>query len=413
LTGQKQVLELLARGVPLADVLASLVRLIEDQSEGILGSVLVRRLGEDTFYLGVGPSLPESYVAVLAQAPTVPPYLGPCGRAAHLGEDVATPDIGSDERWPEEWRQVASEIGLRTCYSAPIFASDGTVLGSFAAYRREYRDPEALDRQLLEMATHLAGIAIERKAAEEEIRRLNAELERRVVERTAQLEETNRELEMFAYSVSHDLRAPLRGIDGFSRVLADDYNEVLDETAQSYLQRIRDGAGRMAKLIDDLLDLSRMSRSRMRREQVDLSALARNVVERLRGREPERTVDAVIQEGLTASGDHGLLEIVLENLLGNAWKFTRDADSCRVECGSTQADGERVYFVRDNGAGFDMRYADKLFSAFQRLHSPADFEGTGIGLAIVQRIVHRHGGRVWAEAEVGTGAAFHFTLPHE
>jgi len=249
------------------------------------------------------------------------------------------------------------------------------------------------------------------KRAEEEIRRLNAELEQRVVERTAQLEATNKELEAFSYSVSHDLRAPLRGIDGFSRVLEEDFAGKLDETGRSHLQRVRAAAQRMGALIDDMLMLSQVTRKEMRRELVDLSALAESIAAELRKAEPERHAEFRITPGLAAKGDPVLLRAVLENLLGNAWKFTSKRPEATIEFGRIASNGDdNAYFVRDNGAGFDMAYASKLFGAFQRLHAAAEFRGTGIGLATVQRIVRRHGGRAWAEGAVDKGATFYFTL---
>ncbi len=251
----------------------------------------------------------------------------------------------------------------------------------------------------------------DRREAEEKLREAREELEQRVRERTAQLEATVKELEAFSYSVSHDLRAPLRGIDGFSQALLEDYqNKTLDDTGRHYLERIRKGAQRMGYLIDDMLKLARVTRSEFHTEPADLSRMISKITENLRQRDPERMVEVIIQERILTTVDPHLMRIAMTNLLENAWKFTGGKSPARIEFGTTVLSGETVYFFRDNGVGFDMAYADKLFGAFQRLHSVAEFPGTGIGLATVQRIIHRHGGHVWAEAETGKGATFFFTL---
>jgi PAS domain S-box-containing protein len=250
----------------------------------------------------------------------------------------------------------------------------------------------------------------ERMRAENEIRRLNEELEQRVRDRTAELEAANRELEAFSYSISHDLRAPLRGIDGWSLALAEDYGGQLDARAQQYLERVRSETRRMGTLIEDLLELSRLTRSDMRRQAVDLSMIAEDIAVRLIAANPSRRIEFQIDPGMTAHGDAGLLEAALTNLLGNAVKFTGPRDVGRIHFGLCEQKGAAAFFIRDNGVGFDMSYAGKLFGAFQRLHKASDFPGTGIGLATVQRIIHRHGGRVWADAGVDQGATFYFTI---
>lgn len=238
----------------------------------------------------------------------------------------------------------------------------------------------------------------------------HGELERRVEERTAQLTHANHELESFSYSVSHDLRAPLRSIDGFSQALLEDCEPQLDAAGKDYLRRIRGSTQRMGVLIDDLLSLARVSRAKIEKRSVDASALAASIVAHLRERDPGRNVEVQIEEGVQAWADPGLLAVVLENLLNNAWKFTSKRDRAFIEFGKSRNNGACPYFVRDNGAGFDPKYADRLFGAFQRLHPMTDFPGTGVGLATVQRIIARHGGAVWAESGVDRGAAFYFTL---
>ncbi|NMO14237.1 PAS domain S-box protein [Pyxidicoccus fallax] len=255
----------------------------------------------------------------------------------------------------------------------------------------------------------------DRMKQEQALQQANLDLERRVQERTAELQVVNAELESFSYSVSHDLRAPLRAISGFSRVLLEDYSagQPLDEEGLRYLERISAGGQRMADLIDDLLKLSRVTRAPCRRVPVDLADLAREVVEGLSRQTPERAVRVTLTPTARALGDPHLLRQVLENLLGNAWKFTGRTPDPSIEFGTQEKNGERLFFVRDNGAGFDMAHAGKLFTAFHRLHEASDFEGTGIGLATVQRIIHRHGGRIWAESQPGQGATFWFTVaPH-
>ncbi len=251
----------------------------------------------------------------------------------------------------------------------------------------------------------------DQKQAEEKVRVLNTALERRVSERTAQLQASNRELEAFSYSVSHDLRAPLRSINAFSELVREDYGDKLDDQGRQYLSIVRDASEQMSRLIDDLLHLSRVTRGEMRRQPLDLSTLARTIIADLQRLDPKRQVEVVIAPDLKVNGDERLLRIALENLLNNAWKFTGKQPHARIEIGMITEEGRPVYFVRDNGAGFDMSFAGRLFGAFQRLHSNADFPGHGIGLATVQRIITRHGGRIWAESAIDQGATFFFTLP--
>lgn len=259
---------------------------------------------------------------------------------------------------------------------------------------------------------YLLGISediTERKAAEEEIRELNFRLQQKIRE----LESVNQELESFSYSVSHDLRAPLRAIDGFSREVLETYNDSLDAQGQDQLRRVRAASQRMGHLIDDLLKLARITRTEMQRSEVDLSAIAREIFSEQQRQEPRDRIEVSIAPNLRVHADPNLMRVALDNLLGNARKFSGRRNDPRIEFGSQRQDDETVFFVRDNGAGFDMAYADKLFGAFQRLHPASEFEGTGIGLATVQRIIRRHGGHIWAQAQINSGATFFFTLPRK
>ncbi len=246
----------------------------------------------------------------------------------------------------------------------------------------------------------------ERKRAEEDIRKLNSQL----VQRSAQLEASNKELEAFSYSVSHDLRAPLRGIDGFSQAVLEDYDEKLDESGRNYLNKVRTASQRMSKLIDAMLNLARLTRAEIHTQTFDMSAVARAVLEDFQKVEPDRQVECIVADNVFATADPQLLRAVLENLMGNAWKFTQQQAHPRIEFGYGQYKGQAAYFVSDNGAGFDMTYVHKLFGAFQRLHAYTEYPGVGVGLATVHRIIQRHGGQIWAEGVVGKGATFHFTL---
>ena len=244
------------------------------------------------------------------------------------------------------------------------------------------------------------------RGANEELQRVNETLR----QQKEAVEIANRELEAFSYSVAHDLRSPLRIIDGYSHILLEDFADSLDDDRKKYLRKVREAAQHMAQLIDALLLLARVTRAEIHRVDVDLTALARRVSERLRAASPERDGAFIVEDGLRGSGDSHLLGVLLENLLGNAWKFTSKCKQAEITFGCDKRDGKPKYFVQDNGAGFEMAYAARLFGAFQRLHSASEFEGTGIGLATVQRVVHRHDGRVWAEGKIDGGATFYFTL---
>ncbi len=322
-------------------------------------------------------------------------------------------------------RWFGAEPGGRSRHAEPLYPLlDKALLGEdiVSELELETQDGKKVVRMTLiphpgdegrVSGVHLMGYDLtDFRRAEAEVRQLNAELEQRVERRTRALAVANSELESFSYSVSHDLRAPLRTIDGFSQILLEEYSTKLDETGRSYLGRVRAGSQRMAELIDDLLELARVTRRDLQVRDCDLSALARDILTDLSQADSARKVRVEIAEGMMVAADAGLLRIALENMLRNAWKFTGRRPDAVIEVGFSGAHGETTYFVRDNGVGFDMAYANRLFGAFQRLHSESEFEGTGIGLALVQRVIRRHGGNVWAEAGPGAGACFYFTLPH-
>ena len=270
---------------------------------------------------------------------------------------------------------------------------------------------EELEARVAQRTAALAAEIAELKQAEAEIHVLNEALEQRLIERTAQLEATNQELEMFSYSVSHDLRAPLRHIDGFSALLREHIEPTLDDKGRRYLDKIAKSSAQMGQLIDDLLAFSRMGRAEMYKTRVSLDCLSKEVIQDLEEEARDRAIIWNIAVLPEAWADPGMLRLVLMNLLGNAVKYTRPRPLAAIDITCTRGHGETVCCIRDNGVGFDMQYADKLFGVFQRLHLQAEFQGTGIGLANVRRIIHRHGGRTWAEGKVNGGAAFYFSLP--
>lgn len=375
----------------LDDVMA-VVRHAARELTGADGATFVLRDGDKCFYAD------EEAIAPLWKGQRFPMSACISGWAMLNRHVAAIEDIYADPRIPQDAYRptfVKSLVMVPIRPESPIGA-----IGNYWA-SRHLASPHEIE--MLQALANTTAVALEDVA-------LYSELERRVKERTLQLEQTNQELEAFSYSVSHDLRAPLRHINGFAGALVEEYGQSLDETAQNYISRINAGAAEMARLIDDLLRLARFTRAEMKNERVDLSAIAREISAKLRTDNPGRNAELRIEEGLQVSGDKGLLQAVMENLLSNAWKYSAKTDQAIIEFGKIPGPGDPVYFVKDNGAGFDMNYASKLFVPFQRLHHASEFAGHGVGLATVRRIISRHGGRIWAEAAPGKGATFYFTL---
>ncbi|MDP1610577.1 MAG: GAF domain-containing protein [Sulfuritalea sp.] len=326
--------------------------------------------------------------------------------------------FGHSNEWLTDAARTPWEEGMESAVLVPLFARQRIIGGISALGKTGGGSFSQHDLDLLTLLASHVSSAIENARLVQQANQLVATLEQRVSERTAEMTALNKELEAFAYSVSHDLRAPIRSIDGFSLALLEDYGEHLDPEAQDYLSRIRGATVRMGRLIDDMLKLSRLSRAELHRERIDLSATARRIAAELAAREPERRVEFRIADHLSADGDPALLGYLMENLLANAWKYTSNHATALIEFGVLDdpradigtSDGARTFFVRDDGAGFDMTYSAKLFGAFQRLHTAQQFPGTGVGLASVQRIINRHGGRIWAEGAPEKGARFFFTL---
>jgi signal transduction histidine kinase len=302
-------------------------------------------------------------------------------------------------------QRLLSAVGAHTLLMAPITTLEG-VWGVLLVFLRNASLFVEDDLHFMMVLAQQNAIFLANSTLIQELRKLNVELEAKAV----QLSVSNRELESFSYSVSHDLRAPLRALDGFSQALTEDYADKLDDTGKRYLDRLRTNSHRMEQLIDDLIELAQWTRIELRHEQVSLTTLARYVIAELQEQHPDRKVNIEVEDGIIVGGDTRLLRVVMQNLLGNAWKYTAKQPNANIKFGMIEREGNCTYYVRDNGAGFDMAYADKLFGAFQRLHNADEFPGSGIGLATVQRIIHRHGGNIWAESAVGQGATFHFSL---
>jgi signal transduction histidine kinase len=358
---------------------------------GADGATFVLRDGDKCHYAD------EDAISPLWKGQRFPMSACISGWAMLNSQAAVIPDIYQDPRIPAEAYRptfVKSLVMVPIRLKSPIGA-----IGVYWARERQATDAEV---ELIQALANTTSVAMENIE-------IYSDLERRVELRTQQLEALNNELESFSYSVSHDLRAPLRAITGFGELLGRELQDRNTEKGARFLGTIQDNAKKMGQLIEDLLRLSRLARQEVRRTEIDLANLAREIAARYKTEDPKRRVDVVIPEHLPVRGDAGLMAVVMENLMSNAWKYTSKTDGARIEVGAQEKEGVTTFFVKDNGAGFEMRYAEKLFSPFQRMHTEQEFPGTGVGLATVQRIIHRHGGRIWADAEVGRGATFSFT----
>ncbi len=427
LRGQSYVLELIARAAPLAEVLEALTRIIEKQArESLLASILLLDETGSRLHHGAAPSLPDSYNEAI-DGLAIGPDVGSCGTAAFRAETIIVTDIATDPLWAD-FRDLALAYDLRACWSTPILATDGCVLGTFAVYYREPRGPSAQHEQLIALLTRTAAIAIERHRAEKKVKDLNESLERRVAERTAELEQantalrrSNRELQDFAYAASHDLQEPLRKIRAFAGLMRADYEGLVDETGAYYLDRMQDGAQRMTRLITDLLALSRVATRGQSFVVVELNEIVAGVLSDLEYEAGETRGGITVDALPSINADPIQMRQLFQNLIGNALKFHRlDVPpavqvTAVVESSDVLSPGRvqplcRIT-VQDNGIGFDEKYRERIFSPFQRLHGRSEYPGTGIGLAICRRIVERHHGTITATAVPDQGATFVITLP--
>lgn len=374
----------------------AIVRTATRNLTGADGATFVLRQGEYCYYAD------EDAIAPLWKGRRFPVTACISGWSMLNRQSAVIEDIYADSRIPHD---AYRPTFVKSLVMVPIRTLDP--IGAIGSYWAKQHRPGAFQVRILEALANTTAVALDNI-------RIHSNLENLVATRTAQLEATNQELESFSYAVSHDLRAPLRHIDGFARIMAADTGNVFTDGTRRCLQQIDRATKRMGQLIEDLLKLSRTTRVPVERQRIDLSALSSDVALKLSQAEPGRTVEFKVAENMEAYGDPRLIRIVMENLLSNAWKFTSKVPQPVIEVGATRADdGRKVYFVRDNGAGFSMKYSSRLFGAFQRMHSENDFPGTGLGLATVQRVIHKHCGKVWVTAEIDRGACFFFTLGSE
>lgn len=402
------ILEKTTKGRPLTEVLSEITLGIDQLIPHASSSVML--VNEKNQLVSAANSrLPASWIRIIDPM-EVKPDAAPFGRAVYYQKRIITADVTKDVLCTD-FRDAALQHGYSACWSEPILGSDNkTALGAFGMYFSEPRHPSDYELKLIKSVTNLLSIIIEKTNAELELVNYKDHLEELVQSRTSELEEANRELESFSYSVSHDLRAPLTRLDGFSRVLQKSYADKLDEKGIHYLSRIRASSQNMASLIDDMLQLSKITRQEVIKETIDIGQLSQEIMTQLQESQPDRKLALKIHPYLAAKMDPVLARLMLENLLQNAWKFTQKQALASIEIGEIDRAGNTWFFVKDNGIGFDMKYYEQLFKPFQRLHSSAEVEGTGIGLATVKRIIKKHGGQIEATAFPDKGATFFFKL---
>ncbi|MEO3402535.1 ATP-binding protein [Mucilaginibacter sp. CAU 1740] len=404
------ILEQLAMDTDIFDIMRSIVQSIEEEDDESICTILLYDKVTNTLGSGVGPGMPDFYNEAI-DGISVGQGIGSCGTAAFSKQLVCVDNIGTHPYWTA-FKELAFRAGVQSCWSQPILSSKGEMVGTFAIYHREPRTPNAVDLDRIAYGARFANLAIENRRIRAEILEHKNHLEQLVAERTQALIHANEELEAFSYSVSHDLRAPLRAIAGFSNIMIEDYSDKLDDEGQKTLNTIVNNALRMGMLIDDILSFSKLSRAEKINTTLDMKSIFKNVFDELMRQEPaNHKVVFELGELAPSIGDQAMITQVVTNFISNALKYSRNTPETRIVVNSVTADGSTTYSVKDNGAGFDEKYKNKLFKIFSRLHNDKEFEGTGIGLSIVKKVIERHGGTVTAEGVLGEGATFSFSLP--
>lgn len=405
-----QILEQLAGDVDIFTIMGSIVRSIEEEDINSICTILLHDKATNTLTTGAAPGMPDFYNEAI-DGISVGEGIGSCGSAAFSKQLVCVDNIGTHPYWTA-FKDLAFRAGVQSCWSQPILSGTGDMVGTFAIYHREPRTPQKADLDRIAYGARFANLAIENRRIRAELLEHKNHLEQLVAERTQALIHANEELETFSYSVSHDLRAPLRAIAGFSNIMLEDYGDKLDAEGQKTLNTIVSNALRMGTLIDDILSFSKLSRAEKVNAPLDMKQMFRSVFDELVKQEsPERKIVFELGPLAPAVGDQAMITQVVTNFIANALKYSRNKPETRIEVYSVINDHDIVYTVKDNGAGFDEKYRNKLFKIFSRLHLDRDFEGTGIGLSIVKKVIDRHGGTVHAAGVPDQGATFSFSLP--